>query len=180
LRKSGLKGMNILNRPERLIATFFADDTTVYLSKDDDFDDLESILNEWCLASGAKFNINKTEIIPVGSPEYRDALRQSRFLNGLDGTSIPEHIKIAREGDAIRSLGALIGNGISQLQPWTKVIEKIDASLARWELSRPTMEGRRLIVSMVVGGMTQYLTKVQGMPRAVEDRLEKRIRKFLW
>ncbi|KAJ3757152.1 hypothetical protein EV360DRAFT_21642, partial [Lentinula raphanica] len=77
-------------------------------------------------------------------------------------------------------LGALIGNGISQLTPWTKVIEKIDASLERWEKSKPTMEGRRLIISMIVGGMTQYLTKVQGMPREIETRLEKRVRKFLW
>ncbi|KAJ3982361.1 hypothetical protein F5890DRAFT_1379820, partial [Lentinula detonsa] len=50
----------------------------------------------------------------------------------------------------------------------------------QWEKSRPTMEGRRLIISMIVGGMTQYLTKVQGMPREVETRIEKRIRKFLW
>ncbi|KAJ7020352.1 hypothetical protein C8F04DRAFT_1196800 [Mycena alexandri] len=42
------------------------------------------------------------------------------------------------------------------------------------------MEGRRLIVFMVVGGMTQYLTKVQRMPAEVEHKLEKRIRNFLW
>jgi hypothetical protein len=42
------------------------------------------------------------------------------------------------------------------------------------------MEGRRLIVLMVVGGMTQYLATVQGMPKEVEKRLEKRVRKFLW
>ncbi|KAJ3817209.1 RNase H-domain-containing protein [Lentinula raphanica] len=42
------------------------------------------------------------------------------------------------------------------------------------------MEGRRLIISMVIGGMTQYLTKVQGMPTEVEEKLEKRIRRFLW
>ncbi|KAJ7242265.1 hypothetical protein C8J57DRAFT_1084486, partial [Mycena rebaudengoi] len=33
---------------------------------------------------------------------------------------------------------------------------------------------------MVVGGMTQYLAKVQGMPTEVERKLERRIRKFLW
>ncbi|KAJ3978958.1 hypothetical protein F5890DRAFT_1422050 [Lentinula detonsa] len=165
---------------ERIVATFFADDTTVYLSKEDDFGDLEQILKEWCLASGAKFNISKTEAIPLGSPEYRETLRQKRFLNGEDGTQIPEHIKIAREGEAIRSLGALIGNDINQLLPWSRVLERIDKSLDRWEKSRPTMEGRRLIISMIIGGMTQYLTKVQGMPKEVELRLEKRIRDFLW
>ncbi|KAJ7019315.1 hypothetical protein C8F04DRAFT_975830, partial [Mycena alexandri] len=33
---------------------------------------------------------------------------------------------------------------------------------------------------MVVGGMTQYLATVQGMPADVEARLEKRVRSFLW
>ncbi|KAJ7203404.1 hypothetical protein C8J57DRAFT_1047008, partial [Mycena rebaudengoi] len=33
---------------------------------------------------------------------------------------------------------------------------------------------------MVVGGMTQYMATVQGMPKEVEKKLEKRVRKFLW
>jgi hypothetical protein len=33
---------------------------------------------------------------------------------------------------------------------------------------------------MVVGGMTQYLTQVQRMPKDVEKRLTKRIRKYIW
>ncbi|KAE9394274.1 hypothetical protein BT96DRAFT_758221, partial [Gymnopus androsaceus JB14] len=180
LRKSELKGLEIPGKLERLIATFFADDTTVYLSENDDFNDLQKILDDWCLASGAKFNIGKTEIIPIGSPEYRDLLRQTRFLNSVDGPKIPEHIRIAQEGDAIRSLGALIGNNICQVEPWTKVLERIDQSLDQWARSKPTMEGRRLIISMIVGGMTQYLTKVQGMPKEVEEKLTRRIKRFLW
>ncbi|KAJ7200070.1 hypothetical protein B0H12DRAFT_986191, partial [Mycena haematopus] len=50
----------------------------------------------------------------------------------------------------------------------------------RWELGRPTMEGRRLIILMVIGGMTQYLATVQGMPKEIEKKLEKRVRNFLW
>ncbi len=42
------------------------------------------------------------------------------------------------------------------------------------------MEGHRLIVLMVVGGTTQYLTKVQGMPQSVKKRLERRVQKFIW
>ncbi|KAJ3847836.1 hypothetical protein EV368DRAFT_76512 [Lentinula lateritia] len=180
LRKSNLKGLQIPGKIECLIATFFADNTTVYLSKEDDFGSLQHILDQWCTASGAKFNINKTEIIPIGSFKHQEKLRQVRYLNGEDGTQVHGHIKIAREGEAIRTLGALIGNGISQIKPWTKVIEKIDCSLEQWNQSKPTMEGRRLIISMVVGGMTQYLTKVQGMPKEIEKKLTKRIQGFLW
>jgi hypothetical protein len=32
----------------------------VYLDSSDDFETLTDILDEWCIASGAKFNIGKT------------------------------------------------------------------------------------------------------------------------
>jgi hypothetical protein len=42
------------------------------------------------------------------------------------------------------------------------------------------MEGRRLIIQMIVTGMTQYLTKVQGMPDDIEKELSKRIQNYVW
>ena len=33
---------------------------------------------------------------------------------------------------------------------------------------------------MQVAGVTQYLTKVQGMPKAIESDLDRQIRRFLW
>ncbi|KAF8177917.1 hypothetical protein K438DRAFT_2022119 [Mycena galopus ATCC 62051] len=120
------------------------------------------------------------EMIPIGTRAHRDRVRANRFVNGADGTAIPEHIKIAKEGEPIRTLGAWVGNGVDQVGTWARTIEKVDAALEQWELGKPTMEGRRLIILMVVGGMTQYMAKVQGMPKEVETRLEKRVRKFLW
>jgi hypothetical protein len=66
----------------------------VYLDAEDDFGSLVEILEEWCTASGAKFNINKTEMIPIGQIEHRDRVRANRFINGLNGTAILDHIKI--------------------------------------------------------------------------------------
>jgi hypothetical protein len=71
LRASNLKGYDIPGLEERLIVNLFADDTTVFLSKTDKFSDLQNILDLWCTASTAKFNINKTAIIPIGTEEYR-------------------------------------------------------------------------------------------------------------
>jgi hypothetical protein len=180
LRQSELMGIKIHGCDEPLVATLFADDTMVYLDSSDDFGTLEKILDEWCVASGAKFNIGKTEMIPIGTITHRDKVRANRFVNGMDGTKIPEHIKIAAEHEPIRTLGAWVGNGVDQAGTWARTVEKVDAALEQWELGKPSMEGRRLIILMVVGGMTQYMAKVQGMPKEVEKRLEKRVRKFLW
>ncbi|KAF9552529.1 hypothetical protein CPC08DRAFT_620877, partial [Agrocybe pediades] len=71
LRDSNLTGFHLQRDIERLIVTLFADDTTVYLSEHDSFDELQRILTRWCQASGAKSNVAKTVIIPAGTEEYR-------------------------------------------------------------------------------------------------------------
>ncbi|EIN08150.1 hypothetical protein PUNSTDRAFT_113754 [Punctularia strigosozonata HHB-11173 SS5] len=179
IRGSGLKGMLIPGMAERTIVSLFADDTSVVLSHEDKFEDLTQILDTWCVASGAKFNVAKTAIIPLGPKEYRDQLIETRKLDDSH-ESIPAGISISKDGTAIRFLGAWIGNEIDDATPWGPVIEKIDAALTRWERGHPTLEGRRLITQMVVGGMTQYLTKVQGMPKDVETHLSKKIQSFVW
>ncbi|EPS96357.1 hypothetical protein FOMPIDRAFT_14145, partial [Fomitopsis schrenkii] len=179
LRDSNLRGYDIPGADERLIATLFADDTTTFLKKDDKFTDLMAILDIWCTASGARFNKDKTEIIPVGRCEYRQRLIETR-TPCPGGDKIPDHIRIAQDGEAIRILGAWHGNDINEGGVWTPILEKIDATLARWENTHPTMEGRKYIAQMHIGGTTQYLAKVQGMPKHVEDKLDKRIRTFVW
>ncbi|EPS93790.1 hypothetical protein FOMPIDRAFT_12490, partial [Fomitopsis schrenkii] len=179
LRASNLRGCNIPGATERLIATLFADDTTTFLRKDDSYADLMQILDTWCAASGAKFNKDKTEIIPIGLPEYRSEFLHTRKPTP-DSEPIPDHIHIAKDGEAIRILGAWHGNDVNETQIWTPTIDKVEAALTRWELRKPTMAGRKHIVQMVVGGMTQYKAKVQGMPKQIEDALAKRVRKFMW
>ena len=179
LRASNLRGYNIPGAPERLIATLFADDTTTFLHKSDSFADLMRVLDIWCAASGAKFNKEKTEIIPIGRPGYRAELLASRKPSPMND-ALPAHIHIAEEGEAIRILGAWHGNDINEEQIWTPTLDKVEAALTQWEKTKPTMAGRKHIVQMVVGGMTQYKAKVQGMPKKVEETLTKRTRTFMW
>ncbi len=58
---SGIAGFQLKKQTDSLITTLFADDTTVYLSKEDSFETLTEILNKWCRASGAKFNVEKKQ-----------------------------------------------------------------------------------------------------------------------
>ena len=65
-----LTGYNIPSINRTIKVNLYADDTTVYLSDTDHYQTLESILNSWCIASGAKFNLEKTEIIPIGTETH--------------------------------------------------------------------------------------------------------------
>jgi len=143
----------------------FADDTTLYLCKEDRMDNVERILDEWCKVSRAKFNMEKTEIIPIGTETHRNNVLTSRKINQLDSKTLDNRIRIAKDGDVVRSLGAWIGNHANDLTPWETI---------------PTVFGKKLLIQAIIGGHTQFLTKAQGMPPHIEEALTKTIRDFIW
>ena len=152
-----------MRTPENIKCKLFADDMMVYLNETNNLRTLEDhALEPWYKISGAKFNISKTEIIPIRSKPYHNNLILMRKTNPTSEPIDPNK-KIAIESQPIRVLGAWIGNSIDQATPWTPTIEKIVTSLKRWEANHPMSEGRRLISQMIIGGMTQYLAKVQGV-----------------
>ena len=77
-------------------------------------------------------------------------------------------------------LGAWIGNKTEDLTPWEPVIDKINTKLERWKRSHPSLNGRKILTQMVVGGHTQFLTQAQGMPKETEDALNRTIKNFIW
>ena len=179
LRASTLKGMQVPGAAERLIASLFADDTTTYLSEHDDYRALEEILEKWCLAARAKFNTEKTEYIPFGSQEFRASLIAGTSDSVL-GRSLPNGARILREGEAVRSLGAWIGNGVDLDVVWAPVTARINSSLKQWGKRHPTLYGRKLVAGMVVGGYTQFLTRAQGMPEQTCKKISKLMMDFVW
>jgi len=65
IRKSTLKGFRIQEIKERALVSFFADDTLVYMNKKDKRQILEKIISTFCKISSAKFNKEKTKILPI-------------------------------------------------------------------------------------------------------------------
>lgn len=102
-----------------------------------------------------------------------------RKLNETDD-QIPQDVHILNDEESVRILGAWIGNSPDDKTPWNRVINKITKSLNQWIKSKPTLEGKRLTVQMIVGGITQFLTKAQGMPKDIEKAIEKIIKSYTW
>ncbi|KAA1476632.1 hypothetical protein DENSPDRAFT_747484, partial [Dentipellis sp. KUC8613] len=173
-------GFQIPGLHKRVLISLFADDTALYLSEHDRYDVIKQILDEWCRATGAKFNINKTEIIPIGKPAARTRTINARKINPLDREALPPGIHIAVDGVPIRYLGAWIGNNVDDAEPWERTLDKMRNALHGWQMGHPTLQGKRTIVQAIIGGTTQFLTKVQGMPPNIEDAVIKEIRTFIW
>ena len=181
LRKSPtLRGFQIPGLTEKLITKVLADDMALFLSLADRFDHVRQILCDWCQVSGAKFNIEKTEIIPIGSVAHRAQVIASRKINPLDQHPFESRIRIAADTEAVRYLGAWLGNKVDESTPWEPVVSNISKALTLWEKAHPSMVGRKLIVQTIIGGYTQFLTKAQGMPDTIVTALTKIIREFVW
>ncbi|EJD36406.1 hypothetical protein AURDEDRAFT_18391, partial [Auricularia subglabra TFB-10046 SS5] len=179
LRASNLRGYNVEGLREKLIATLYADDTTVSLQAEDSYQYLQSILDKWCMAAGACFNTTKTEVIPMGSEEFRQRVVEHQHLNDED-PPFAEGIRVARDGEATRILGTWPGNKVENINAWTVVVDRVRTVLDRWARRGPTLTGRGILSRVVAGGHTQYLAAAQGMPIEVERRLDRAILDFIW
>ena len=136
-----LQGYNIPGVAQKIIVSLYADDTTIYLSKTDSYAELLKILTKWCSASGAKFNIEKTEVIPTGTKPHRQRVIATRHINPTD-PPLPQEIKITEDRNAVRNLGAWIGNEIKEVTPWEPVLNKIRLTLHRWSRGHPTLDAK--------------------------------------
>lgn len=112
-----LEGLIIPGVENKLIMNLFADDTTGYLSVNDKFNMVEKLLNKWCDMSGAKFNIEKTEIIPIRSKKHRKRVINMRKIHPTDAEPLNNRIHIVNDGEAVCSLRAWIGNKVNDLTP---------------------------------------------------------------
>ena len=72
----------------------FTDDTNLLLNKEDWLDYVQRTLDKWCKVSGARFNIEKTEIIPIGTKSHRKTVADNRKINAQDNNPSPRRLEL--------------------------------------------------------------------------------------
>jgi len=175
-----IKGLMIPSVENAIKIMLFADDTNLFLSKNDWLDYIQEILDEWCKASGARFNLEKTEIIPIGKPSHRRTIAETRRINPQDTNPLPPRIRITCNGEAVRILGAWIGNKNNDQTPWEPILDTIKSKLDLWERAHLTLNRKRIIIQAIIGGHTQFMAKAQGMPSHIKNALTNMMSKFIW
>jgi len=51
-------------------------------------------------------------------------------------------IHITKDGEAVRSLGAWIGNNTNDLTPWEMMLDRIRKKLEQWSRTHPMLYGK--------------------------------------
>jgi len=175
-----IKGIVVPGIKNTIKVTLFADDTDLFLNKEDQLDYVQSILDKWCKVSGARFNIDKTEIIPIGTKSHRRTIADTRKINAQDNNPLPQKIRITHDGEAVRILGVWIGNEVNNQAPWEPILNIIKTKLNRWERAHLMLNRKHIILQAIIGGHIQFLAKAQGMPKHIEDALMNIMTTFIW
>jgi hypothetical protein len=96
-----IKGIKIPGINPEIKIKLFTDDTNLFLNKDNRLDHIQNVLNSWCKVSGAKFNIEKMEIIPIGTEAHQKTVADSQKINPADETTLPKRRQITQDGKAV-------------------------------------------------------------------------------
>ena len=90
-----IKGIMIPGINNVIKITLFTDNTNLFLNKENWLDYIQGILDKWCKGSGARFNIEKTKIIPMGKKTHRSTIVETRRINPQDVNPLPPKVWIA-------------------------------------------------------------------------------------
>ena len=177
VRKSKLKGIEINGNVKRLIISLFADDTLIYMAANDDLNELKEVIKRFCLASTARFNMEKTEYLPIGNKTFRQNVINTRRIGNND---IEQGVKIIKEGEAMRTLGAWVGNETNTEMQWNEILRKQEDVIKAWSKTNMSLKGKELILKALIQSKAMFMATVNGMPNVVEEKMKKLFKDFLW
>jgi ribonuclease HI len=178
IRETNLTGIRFSQNIQRVLTKVYADDTALTLHENDDIETIRSAIKLFCLASTARFNDNKEEIMAVGTKEFREEFSATRTMKC--GHIAPETTRIIDPQNPMRMLGAWHGNkGIIKDQ-WKRILEKQQNIMDMWSKSRPTFRARILLLKALIQSRAMYLSTVNGMPKDVEKEMTKQMSDFFW
>jgi len=150
IRESPLKGFKIQELEERVLVSLFADDTLVYMNENDNKKTLEQAIKNFCEVSTAKFNNEKSEVLPIGTKEYRNNIIKTRIVNKTNNEKLDQAIRIVEDNDSLRTLGAHIGNDSETSMQWETILKKQSRILKKWSKTSLLSKGKELILKALI------------------------------
>jgi len=180
IRKSILKDFKIQGLEEKILVSLFADDMLVYMNENDNKKTLERIIENFCEVSTAKFNNQKSEILPMGTKEYRNNMIETRTVNKTTNDKIDQAIRIVKDNDSLRTLGAYIGNNSKTSIQWEEILKRQSKILKSWSKMSLSAKGKELIIKALIQSRALYLVTANEMPKSIAQRMTSQMKSFMW
>ncbi|KAL3701097.1 hypothetical protein R1sor_019119 [Riccia sorocarpa] len=151
-----------------ILEALFADDTGLLLrAEEENWNQAAAVIRKFEIMSGAKLNVQKSLVVPIGFEEPPGWLLRS-------GCKIPT------EGEVWTYLGCPLGVNLTEEQTLQKVLDKITKRLNHWSGKLLSWESRVVLAKHVLQAIPSYVLMVLGLSKDGCQELTKACRKFIW
>ena len=164
LQNEGIRGIELLGGQVSTLYQY-ADDTTVTVRDEESVVEVLQSVELYGRASGAKVNIEKSEIMYFG--ERRE---------GMGETGLKEN------KDYFKVLGVNLGikGKEGRDRQYEGIVNSIRKTLGFWKRRRLKLKGKVIVVNMLIMSKLIYVMNVMDVPVKVMKEVEGMISNFLW
>ncbi|KAJ1678122.1 hypothetical protein EV182_004728, partial [Spiromyces aspiralis] len=127
---------------------------------------LQTALDKYCRGTRVAFNIEKTELLLVGTNNPEDATR-------VGMTPVPD-------GQPIRYLGGFLGNSISHTKIVDRFIEDLLLHAVGTASTAATLTGCATLLATYTISKITFMAQMIPFTPGQLDRLDRALRKLLW
>lgn len=142
----------------------FVDDTCCAISCTEDLNQIEENVKIYERASGAKVNVQKTELLPFSNSHIDPSSTNFKTLDPLT---------------KVRYLGAPIGNKLDINNIWNPIIDSITTTTSIASHRNLSMQCRRRTVKTYMISRIRYMLNFVHLPSDTEQCLNKLIQNFV-
>ena len=160
-------------RPAKVM--LYADDVNLFLSTSDDIPLLSSCLVDTSFAIGSKFNLEKTDVKPLG-PE---AFIQACFDRQTMGGALLPGAYVLPPGDPLRVLGVWVAAPDLAAPRWAQIARHNARLMRQWRAIGASVQNRALLAKVLLQSRCYHLLDGNGIPSSTLRKMSQQIQNFV-
>lgn len=153
----------------------YADDINLFLGSGDSVQDIVTCLSQTSYVIGSKFNMDKTDVKPVGPHDFQSQCYTSQ---SMDGPSIPG-AHILPPTDPLWVLGVWVGSRDNAMHRWVQIDSHIKRLISQWCAIGASILNRSLLAKALMLSRCHFLMDGNGIPNVILQCLSNRILGFV-
>jgi len=153
----------------------YADDVNLFLSERDSVAEISKCLADVSYIIGSKFNMDKTDVKPVGPHAFQLQCFTNQDMGGT--TILGAHV--LPPVDPLRVLGVWVGSRDHGLQRWIQIDAHIKKIISQWRAIGASVRNRSILAKALMLSRCHFLMDGNGIPPNMLRRISNRIMNFV-
>jgi len=153
----------------------YADDINLFLSDSDDIPRISSCLLDASFAIGSKFNMEKTDVKPLGPGLFTQAC----FDNQSMGGALIPGAYVLPPADPLRVLGVWVAAADLAAPRWSQIHKHNTRLIRQWRAIGASVRNRALLAKALLQSRCYHLLDGNGIPPSTLRKMSQQIQNFV-